>query len=179
MNDRNIILSTGATIPFNVWDTGLRRRDLGTITPHVSTAEVSVRDANGEKQETGFTISEVILTVFEAMRSKWRGPLEITSGYRTPEKQALLASNPNAATYSPHQEGMALDIGATSPEMVDLFVDILRSLRHNWPIRIGWKKYRENGFNFVHVDVCPFYFGKNGPWAGRKCPDQWRELSEW
>ena len=179
MTERKVLSITGFAAYIETW-TPRPLFDRGMVSDHLSTAEVSVRDDSGNKQETGFLISEVLVKAFEALRAAWGGPLDVTSGFRTPEKQAaLIGSNPNAAKYSPHQEGMALDINADGPGMVDKLVGILRDLRAEFPLRIGWKEYRAKGFHFVHMDVCPFYYGADGPWAGRDCPDAWRNVSEW
>ena len=153
----------------------------GKVSPHLTFEEVAVRDGGGNEQNADFTLSEKLIEAFELLRTARGKAIPINSGWRSAEKQAELLADPayKAATYSPHIEGLALDLGADSADEVDLLVDLLRKLRKSIPLRIGFQQYRDNGQTFVHFDVAPFYYGIGGPLAARPCPDQWREPSEW
>lgn len=179
MLSRSIILDDGNVVSIEKY---LGTEADGAVSPHLTTKEVSERAADGyTQQETDFVIAALIIEVFEALRSAWGKPIQINSGWRSRAKQEHLhATNPNAASYSPHEEGFALDLDCNNdPAVVASMVNILRTLRKQYPIRIGWKEYRESGANFVHMDIAPHFYGKGGPYELAPCSKSWREAIEW
>ncbi|HYH39167.1 MAG TPA: DUF882 domain-containing protein [Azospirillum sp.] len=78
-----------------------------------------------------------------------RGPIQVVSGYRSPQTNALLQENDpdGVATHSYHMEGKAVDIRLPGLPLRTLHKAALS-------LRAGGVGYYP-GSNFVHVDVGP------------------------
>lgn len=130
-----------------------------------------------------------IIDAFERIRAIADAPLKINSGYRTERKQAELRRLYNikgqhiASNHSPHTLGLALDVDTKTTQESRWLMDICRQVRDDSVpyLRIGWKRYLEAGMTFIHIDVAPFYFGKDGVWKDRNHPpESWKRLNvEW
>lgn len=153
------------------------------LSPHVHYDEI---DCAGD-----FIISERILKVFEDIRhANGDRPILINSGYRSAEKQDRLrdyytsiGKKQHTAVKSPHTYGLALDLNTNNTVAdTDRLLEIIRKVRdekHPY-LRIGWQQYRNEGDNFIHIDVAPFFYGPNGACASdQSAPEWWRTPSEW
>jgi len=173
--EATIILFSGERVNLSTWQgiygLPVRSNKLGRF---ITMGERSVND--------GLEISEGIIRLFDALRSKWGKPLVINSLDRTEEKQkAMQKTNPNAAKTSPHVVKLAMDIDTVSHEQTfQLLTYIKQAARElNYKIRIGWKSYMDRGNTFVHIDICPMYFGKGKIWHSKPHPAVWESVSEW
>ena len=168
-----IVLDSGKTVSIEEWQK-VMKFDSDHIADHVSITNDNVSCDNE------LVLHEMILVVFEMLRSKIGKPIKITSGFRTQKKQAeLYAQNLGAAAlgFSTHQLGLALDLHAGTSEIVDRYVRELRKIRQDISIRIGWKKYLSQGRYFVHIDCAPEFF-KNKR-RRKNFPKFWFEKKEW
>lgn len=127
-----------------------------------------------------------LMRVLDRFRYEVDRPVHINSFNRTKAYQRELKNQGyRTATYSPHVEKMAADIDTTSHAQTNAEVQVLRNISADMgiPIRIGWLSYQKRGQTFIHVDVCPHYFGAGGPLAQRvspPVPDAWRIAgAEW
>lgn len=129
-------------------------------------------DCNGE-----LIIAEPLIHFLELLRATIKKPIKINSGYRTSEYQEnLKKNNKGAATNSPHTVGMAADIDtSTRKESEELCKTILKlASEHSYDVRVGWKQYSRLGSTFVHIDVCPLFYGENRPYKNHKVAEAWR-----
>jgi len=170
-----IIMADGTIKDLFKWQRKMHPMLVGTnkITPHISIREIEC--------ENQFMISEKVLWVFEELRKKKGGPIKINSGFRTSEYQKELRKKGyRAAITSPHVHGYALDVDTRSNQETELFVAYLREIRQDFPwLRIGWKKYMDDGSTFVHFDVAPWYHRHGGPYDSKMYPDSWSKPIEW
>ena len=128
--------------------------------------------------EGEFLISEVLIDFLQVIRRRWGKPMKVNSGYRTKAKQEQLkAQGYKAATFSPHTKGMAADIDTTSKQetndLAQLMVNTAKQLK--LPIRVGYLDYLKVGQTFVHIDVCPHYYGKGRPYYEQNHPPAWEK----
>lgn len=129
-----------------------------------------------------FELSELILQVLQEYRKRIDKPVKVNSAYRSQEKQKELRKQGyRAATFSPHCEGMAVDIDTRSNSETQKGVELLRQISKDLgiKIRIGWEQYQKEGQTFIHVDVCPEYYAKGQPYYSEKNPPQWQNAIEW
>jgi uncharacterized protein YcbK (DUF882 family) len=130
-----------------------------------------------------FTYARPLIVLIQAFRHDLLKPVVINSGFRTREKQIeLIKQGERAASYSPHEVGMAFDIDTVSCEQTQDYVKRLRSLASmlKLKIRIGYKQYwNEQKYTFIHVDVCPMYYGQGMPFHNQTHPRQWENSIEW
>jgi len=133
---------------------------------------VSEFDCNGE-----LVIAEPLIHFLELFRATIKRPVKINSGYRTKDYQEdLKKTNKGAATNSPHTVGMAADIDTYTRKESEEFAKIILDLasKHSYDVRVGWKQYSRLGSTFVHIDICPMYYGEGKPYAKDKVADAWR-----
>ena len=130
-----------------------------------------------------FKYAEPLIRLLQEIRNEKGSPIKINSGFRTREKQKqLIASGARAATFSPHEQGMAFDIDTVSYEDTLDMVKRIRAAADKLGIkvRIGYKQYWNlDRSTFVHVDVCPMYFGKGMPYHDQNHPLQWENEITW
>lgn len=121
--------------------------------------------------------NEPLIALLDALREKKGKPINLNSIYRTPEYQATLtARGLRTAKTSPHCFGMAADVDTVSKEDTAATLSILRTeaIRLGIKARFGWKDYQNHGQSFIHVDTCPHFYGKTGPFKSHNVPDAWR-----
>ncbi len=127
-------------------------------------------------------VNELLIRVLDAFRENLKKPVVINSFNRSEAKQLDLEKRGfKTAKVSPHVVFMAADLNCTSPEMVRDFVKRLRIVSKNLgiKIRIGSEEYLRIGMTFVHVDVCPEYFGVGKPFNKKQHPQPWEVVVEW
>ena len=143
-------------------------------------------------------VCEELIQVLDSFREEVGEVVTVTSFNRDDKKQAELNDNPayKAATYSPHVVKLAADITtaslialATEPRlrkvlitiMTNYYVPTLKRVAKELGIRIriGYKQYLDNGQQFIHLDVCPEYFGKGHIWYDRPHPSPWGQEITW
>ena len=183
----NIIIRDGLLMPLAEWQQKHGQKP-GNLSEHFAISEWKI----GEWRP--FKYSELLINLMEMFRLKVGVPVTINSGFRTREKQLqLIAAGYRAASYSPHEQGMAFDINTTSwkqtCEWVSTMFDVAKDL--GLQIRIGHKQYWNDlqplikagkateKQCFFHVDVCPMYFGKGMPYYADKHPKQWETQMNW
>jgi len=76
---------------------------------------------------------------------------------------------------------MAADIDTVSKEETLRNVDVLRQASRISGVkcRIGFKSYFSLGQTFIHVDVCPEYYGISGVYHKEFHPKVWEKQIEW
>lgn len=146
----------------------------GYIAKHFQASEF---DCGGE-----LLIAEPLLCLLDAFREKTGQPVKINSGYRTEAKQQQLREEGyKAASVSPHCHGMASDIDTQSRIDTTTKVALLKQCAKalGLTIRLGYNQYLNNGQTFIHVDVCPMYYGAGKPFHGQPHPAPWESHIEW
>lgn len=119
-------------------------------------------------------VFEPMVQLFNEVRDFIGNPIIINSCYRCEDYQKILqGTNKNAATYSPHVTGAAMDLAI--PKDLDLnqfktlFSVMSRHLGFGKP-RFGYKQY---DYRFLHVDLVYLVPGLTHK------PAAWREGVEW
>lgn len=144
----------------------------GRISKHISL------DGDNVACDGHLVISEIILEVFEKIRSIYGKPIHINSGYRTQEKQTeLINVGYKAAKTSPHCRGFALDISAVNER--DILLTACRQVSKEYAglVRIGWKTYWQIGQSFIHIDIAPAAYKAL---KDKSFPEVWKQpYSEW
>lgn len=79
------------------------------------------------------------------LRSAWRGPLRVTSGYRSPAHNAAVSST---GRDGPHTTGRAVDIAIAGADALDLLV----LARTHGFTGIGVAQRGPHGSRFIHLD---------------------------
>ena len=76
---------------------------------------------------------------------------------------------------------MGADADTASVEETKLFAKELKEAAKmlGFKVRIGFKKYIQDGDTFVHVDVCPEYYAKGKPYHHKPHPAAWEVEMEW
>lgn len=97
------------------------------------------------------------------------------------KQQALIQQGFRAAKVSPHEFFLAADVDTKDAADTMVSVPLIRQAAKELGIkvRIGWQDYLKNGQSFIHVDVCPEYFGKGKVWNHVSHPVQWENQIEW
>lgn len=127
-------------------------------------------------------VNELLIRVLDAAREKWGRPLIVNSFNRNEAKQAeLKAQGLKAATHSPHVVYLAADIDTSTPQESRNLAAVIRSaaISIGIKVRIGVEQYIAAGQTFVHVDVCPEYYGKGKSRASQPHPAAWNEPISW
>ena len=128
------------------------------------------------------TVSCLLILVLDKYRELKGVPVRINSLYRTQDHQdKLLALGYRAASTSPHVVGMAADVDTMSEQDTYDSVSLLNKAAKQLgiKIRLGFHLYLADGNTFVHVDVCPEYYGKGKPYYGKDHPVQWENSITW
>ena len=129
-----------------------------------------------------FQLSELLFPIVDEFRKRVKKPVRINSGYRSQEEQDDLRKRGHrAAKFSPHVQGMALDIDTISKTETYTHVRILEQISKELDIkiRIGFRKYLKDGNTFIHFDVCPEYFAQGKPFHHLKHSEAWERQARW
>ena len=175
MNIATIILATGEHVSLDIWQKlyGLK----------VGSAQIGKHFEIGERSiPNGVIVSAILIQVLDQARIIKGKPVSLNSLSRTQTRQEeLIAEGKRAAATSPHVVYMAADTDTTSAEETKQFVKQLKEAAQmlGFKIRIGWKKYIQDGDTFVHVDVCPEYYAKGKPYHHKPHPAAWEVEMEW
>lgn len=127
-------------------------------------------------------VCEPLMHLMDEVRELSKRPFKVNSFNRNEAKQnELKASGFRAATTSPHVVKMACDMDTTSKEDTLAMVPIVKQAakNKNLKVRIGYKEYLAAGQSFIHMDVCPEYYGSGGAFASLPNPAAWRNVIEW
>jgi len=127
-------------------------------------------------------ICELLFNVLNRFRELKGEPVKLNSLNRDRKKQEqLLKDGFRAAKVSPHEFFLAADVDTKDAADTLSSVPIMRQAAKEVGIkvRIGWQDYLKAGQSFIHVDVCPEYFGKGKVWNHVSHPVQWESQSEW
>lgn len=147
-------------------------------------------------------VSELLMRVMDDYRDAINTPVTVNSFNRNDEKQKQLKSQGlRAATNSPHVVKLAADLDtpgiddlrrtrpkASKDELWNLavkinrdYVSVLREVakRAKIAVRIGSEQYLKDGSTFIHLDVCPEYYGKGKPWCHFPHPAAWENAINW
>lgn len=127
-------------------------------------------------------VNEMLMRLLDRFRVLIGKPVRINSFNRNEAKQIELRKKGlRAATVSPHVVYMAADIDTNNKEETETYVRVLKQAAKDlgYSIRIGYKQYLEAGSSFVHVDVCPEYYGPGKPFAARPHPPVWEKSITW
>lgn len=168
---KKIILKTGEVVPLYQWQR-LRRLQPGKMSKNFSVSEFP----------EAFEISEILIDLLQAYRDERKKPVHLNSTYRTKSKQdELRRKGYRAARYSPHVVGMGADIDTYSERDTREGVRALKKIsrRLKIEIRLGYVKYLNDGNTFIHVDVCPEYYGRNKIFHDVPHPLVWETKREW
>lgn len=128
-------------------------------------------------------VAEPLMRVLDALRAKCGHALHINSFNRNAAKQAELKKQGfRAATISPHVFKMAADVDtksfAESRELAKQAIAVAKEL--GIIIRVGVEDYIAKGQTFIHIDVCPMYFGNGKPFDNVSHPEVWeKHYSTW
>ena len=132
---------------------------------------------------TTLVVCEPLIRVLDALRADVGHALHINSFNRDQAKQnKLKAQGFRAAQFSPHVVKMAADVDTWTVEQTRALarraVDVAKKL--NIPVRVGSEQYIKEGSSFIHIDVCPVYFGPGKPFDSVSHPIQWtKAYSQW
>lgn len=127
-------------------------------------------------------VNSALMMILDTMRKIKGKPVNINSFNRTEEYQKLLKQKGyRTAKTSPHVVKLAADVDTVSKEDTENTVHCLElaSQECNIPIRLGYRKYLQKGQTFVHVDVCPYYFGPGRVWHEKHHPYVWEKQITW
>ena len=127
-------------------------------------------------------ICELLFKVLNRYRELKGKPIHLNSLNRNRKKQEqLLKDGFRAASISPHEYFLAADCDTETVAETLSNVPMIRQAANELGIkvRIGYSDYIKAGQTFIHVDVCPEYFGKGKVWNGKSHPKQWENSSEW
>ena len=107
------------------------------------------------------TVSRRLLTLLEAIRAAWGGPLVVNSGYRCPPHNREVGGEPGSC----HTTGEAADIRPADPAEADRLWRMVRELRMQGklPLLGGLGRYRGR----IHVDVRAAPDGHLREWDAR------------
>lgn len=127
-------------------------------------------------------ICDLLFKVLNRYRELKGVSVSLNSLNRDRKKQEqLLKEGFRAAKTSPHEYFLAADVDTKDQADTLLSVPIMRQAAKDLGIkvRIGWQDYLKAGQSFIHVDVCPEYFGKGKVWNKNSHPVQWENQNEW
>lgn len=171
---RWIILREGSFITLREWQAinGFKPNQVGR---YFSTDEKAFSGKD-------WCMSELTIKVADLWRSLSQKPKKVNSFYRTNEKQEKLKKQGyRAASVSPHEFGLALDIDTTTKAETYKEVKILKEAAKelNVAIRIGYEKYLKDGMTFIHFDTCPEYFRPGKVWEFIEHSNFWELENRW
>lgn len=150
------------------------------ITKNFSTTEKRIQEDINLYGECNICVP--LFDVLQRYRELKGKPVNINSLNRDRKKQeSLIKQGFRAAKISPHEYFLAADVDTESVSETLLNVPLMRQAAKELGIkvRIGWQDYIKAGQSFIHVDVCPEYFGKGKIWNHVSHPVQWESQNEW
>jgi len=151
------------------------------IGPYFSLTEA--RFQNDIKLYGQVVICDPLFKVLNKYRELKKAPVILNSLNRSRQKQLeLIDSGARAAKMSPHEFFLAADCDTTTWEETQRDVKLIRqaSASLGIKVRIGFVEYwMKDKSTFIHVDVCPEYFGPGKPWTAVLHPRQWENAIEW
>jgi len=127
-------------------------------------------------------VSVLLFNVLQRYRELKGVPVNLNSLNRDRKKQEqLIRDGFRAAKLSPHEYFLAADVDTKDAADTLASVPLMRQAAKETgvKVRIGWQDYLKQGQSFIHVDVCPEYFGKGEIWNHQKHPIQWESEIEW
>jgi hypothetical protein len=128
-------------------------------------------------------VCEPLIRVLDALREDVGHALHLNSFNRDQAKQNQLKKDGfRAAVNSPHVMKMAADVDTVTVEQTRALAKraIEVGKKIGIPIRTGSEDYIAIGQTFVHIDVCPVYFGAGKPFHALDHPKAWeKEYSQW
>jgi len=127
-------------------------------------------------------VNELLMRVLDGTREVADRPLTINSFNRNEEhQQELKQKGFKAATYSPHVVKMAADIDTKDETETRYLVKVIKQVADvlGIKVRIGFQQYLNAGQTFVHVDVCPEYYGKGKVYHSTFHPAAWENSITW
>ena len=127
-------------------------------------------------------VNELLMRVIDAFREEVGVPVTLNSFNRDIAHQLELKKKGfKTATTSPHVVKMAADIDTTSAKQTEEWVKVLLEVGNklNITIRLGYDQYLAAGQTFIHVDVCPEYYGKGKPFFKQQHPLAWASKITW
>lgn len=163
------------------------QRSYGLNAHHTQIGKYFFRDepifARDEKDYGTLYVCAPLMQVMDAYRMEAGRALTANSYNRSKAKQAQLkARGFRTAEQSPHEEMLAVDIDTTSRSQTEREAKIVLQVAEELDIkvRVGYKDYLSQGQTFIHIDVCPEYFGVGKPRHKQKHPVAWeRAYSVW
>ncbi len=127
-------------------------------------------------------VDEQLMRLLDGIREA-RGKATRLNSFNRNEKYQLELKERGfkAATFSPHVVKMGADIDTDDAEETRVLAMLVRQVGKKLGIecRIGWKTYVDRGSSFVHVDVCPEYYGYQKPFNHHDHPNVWELENEW
>jgi hypothetical protein len=137
----------------------------------------------GDIQTFGkLVVNELLMIVMDEFRRRRGFAVNINSFNRTEAYQKQLTGEGyRTATVSPHVALMAADIDTATADQTRSEAALLQqiSLELGIRIRVGYADYLKAGQTFIHVDVCPEYFGTGKPFHHHQHPKAWEQVLTW
>ena len=130
----------------------------------------------------GLIISEGIIRLLDVIRFIRNKPINVNSLDRTDSDQDRLRKQGyRTATFSPHVVKLAADIDTVNEEDTLNLLNCINDASDllGYQVRVGWKKYLEDGSTFIHVDICPMYYAVGKVWNNKEHPRVWENINEW
>lgn len=127
-------------------------------------------------------VNSILIEVMDQLREETGESQKVNAFNRSKAKQlALRKSGMRAAVTSPHEYFMAADLDTVSKVQTKERVKQLQAVakRLGYKIRIGFEQYLSDGFTFIHVDVCPEFYGKGKPFHNQPHPPVWEQAITW
>lgn len=127
-------------------------------------------------------VCHLLMRVLDEYRKLKNAVVNINSFNRNDAKQESLHNRGfKTAKVSPHVEKLAGDCDTTTEAETKLNVSMIKVAAKNLGIkvRIGFQQYLDAGQTFIHVDVCPEYYGVGKVWHAKKHPIQWENELTW
>ncbi len=127
-------------------------------------------------------VNSVLMEVMDQLREETGESQKVNAFNRNEAKQlSLRQSGMRAAIVSPHVAKMAADVDTVSKSQTYERVKILQGIaqRLGIKIRLGFEDYFKSGFTFIHIDVCPEFYGKGKPFHNQPHPPVWEQAITW
>lgn len=127
-------------------------------------------------------VSAQLMAVADKYRDMKGMPVRVNSFNRSRSKQEqLLKDGYKAAQVSPHEYFLAMDVDTDTEHETRLNAAMIREAAKQLGIkvRIGFEQYLKAKQTFIHFDVCPEFFGKEGVWYSKPHPKQWENEITW
>jgi len=127
-------------------------------------------------------VCEPLMKIADRYRDIKAAPVKVNSFNRSRAKQeSLITQGFKAASISPHEYFLAIDVDTDTEEESRLNAAMIRvaSKALGIKVRIGYEEYFAKKQTFVHFDVCPEYFGVGKVWHSKPHPKQWETENQW